>query len=559
VTLQESVPSPSTSQAALAATLFDEWVRAGLRDVVVCPGSRSTPLSLAAARSARLRVHVRLDERGAGFFAIGRALASATPVVVVVTSGTAAAELHAAVAEADLARVPLIVATADRPPELHGVGAAQTIDQRHLYGSMVRRFEEPGVARVEAAGTWRPLAARLWNAARGLDATPGPVHVNLAFVEPLVADSAPLSAGRADGAAWHDVASAIVGPADLDVRGRRVMAVVGAGVDESTIAACVALEWVVIGDATARGALPYADPLLRDERVAADLAPEVVVRLGGLPASRVLGERLRSWGAPIIALRGSGPVADPDGVVGRSLDGRPDPSDPRQRGDGTFAASWRERSARVEEWLEKEDASAISLSEPAVARTVVSASGRHDVALVVGSSMPVRDVEWWAPARVAPTFSNRGANGIDGVVSTALGVAAGARSIALVGDLTMLHDLSGLADGVDGPGTCVLVVVDNRGGGIFSFLPQAQVLDPDEFERLFATPRGHDLVALSRAMGHRASRVVSRDELGAAIDQGLATPGVTVVVADVADRAQNVRRHDELIEGVRALWRSDRT
>ena len=135
-----------------------EWARCGLPDVVVCPGSRSTPLSLAAAARPG-SLHVRLDERSAGFFALGRALATSRPVVIVVTSGTAAAELHAAVAEADLAGVPLVVVTADRPPELHGVGAAQTIDQRHLYGPMVRRFEEPGVARDEARSTWRPLAA----------------------------------------------------------------------------------------------------------------------------------------------------------------------------------------------------------------------------------------------------------------------------------------------------------------------------------------------------------------------------------------------------------------
>ena len=203
--MQESVPSPSVAQSTLAATLFDEWVRAGLTDVVLCPGSRSTPLSLAAARAPGVAVHVRLDERSAGFFALGRALATARPVVIVVTSGTAAAELHAAVAEADLARVPLIVVTADRPPELHGVGAAQTIDQRHLYGAMARRFEEPGVARAEASATWRPLASRLWNCAAGATGPAGPVHLNLAFVEPLIAAPGELPAPRANGAPWNRV------------------------------------------------------------------------------------------------------------------------------------------------------------------------------------------------------------------------------------------------------------------------------------------------------------------------------------------------------------------
>ncbi|MDE3064212.1 MAG: 2-succinyl-5-enolpyruvyl-6-hydroxy-3-cyclohexene-1-carboxylic-acid synthase [Acidobacteriota bacterium] len=552
--MQESVPS--ATQSAMAVTLFDEWVRAGLADVVVCPGSRSTPLSLAASRCAGLRVHVRLDERSAGFFAIGRALASARPVVVVVTSGTAAAELHAAVAEADLARVPLLVATADRPPELHGVGAAQTIDQRHLYGSMVRRFEEPGVARPEARATWRPMAARLWAAATGLDAPPGPVHVNLAFVEPLVAEPSELVAGRPDGAAWMVATRAPRRACDLDVAGRRVMAVVGAGAEAQVVADCATLDWVVVGDATARGALAHADPLLRDDARAAQLAPDLVVRLGGLPASRVVAERLRAWGAPVIALRGAGPVADPDGVVARSLDGVPDPSDARQRGDGAYAAAWRDLSAAAAQVVAEVEEREVGLSEVTVARAAVASSARHAVPLVVGSSMPVRDVEWWAPARVAPTYANRGANGIDGVVSTALGVGAGARSLGLVGDLTLLHDVSGLVEGLGGAGTCVLVVVDNGGGGIFSFLPQAQALGADEFERLFATPRGHDLVAVARGFGHAATRASTRDELAAAIDAGLGAPGVTVVVAGVVSRSENVRRHDELVEAIGRLERS---
>ena len=138
--MQESVPSPSDVQATFAATLFDEWIRSGLRDVVVCPGSRSTPLALACAQRDELTLHVRLDERSAAFFGIGRALATSLPVAIVVTSGTAAAELHAAICEADQANVPLLVLTADRPPELHGVGAPQTIDQRHLFGKTVRRY-----------------------------------------------------------------------------------------------------------------------------------------------------------------------------------------------------------------------------------------------------------------------------------------------------------------------------------------------------------------------------------------------------------------------------------
>ncbi len=549
-----SVLSPAGAQSTLAVTLLDEWARAGLRDVVVCPGSRSAPVALAAARQGGVRTHVRLDERGAGFYAIGLALASGRPVALVVTSGTAAAELHAAVAEADLARVPLIVVTADRPPELRGVGAPQTIEQRSLYGAMVRRAEDPGVARAEAAASWRPLAARLWIAAAGGDGAPGPVHLNLALVEPLVEPAGDPPPGRADAAPWRTVVAAPSRAATLDVAGRRVLAVVGAGVDAGTITVATALGWAVVGDATARGSLPYADALLRDAEFAALARPDLVVRAGGLPASRALGERLREWGSEVVALDAWGPVADPDGVVARTVAGAPDPACAAHRGDPAYGEWWARAARAVGDALAGLDD---TLTEPALARDVVAASARSGAALVVGSSMPVRDVEWWAPAREAPTFANRGANGIDGVVSTTLGVAAATGSaLGLVGDLTFLHDASSLAEPVEG--SAVVVVADNAGGGIFSFLPQATLLGPEEFEALFATPRGKDLVAVARGFGHAAARVATRSELAAALADGVGAPGLSVVVASVPDRAANVEVHGALVDAAAAAWRARR-
>jgi 2-succinyl-5-enolpyruvyl-6-hydroxy-3-cyclohexene-1-carboxylate synthase len=332
-----------------------------------------------------------------------------------------------------------------------------------------------------------------------------------------------------------------------------VLAVVGAGVGAEVVAACDALDWAVVGDATGQGTLAYADPLLRDDEWATRARPDLVVRLGGMPASRVLAERLGSWSAPVVAMRGAGPVADPDGVVCCTVDGLPDAAATELAGDSAYARMWRDCSARVGEWLEQVDSSGGDLDEPMVARAVVAACTRYGAPLVVGSSMPVRDVEWWAPPRRTPTYANRGANGIDGVVSTALGVACGSRAIGLVGDLTMLHDVSGLVDGL-GPagGTCVLVVVDNDGGAIFSFLPQAATLAHTEFERLFATPRGHDLAAVARGFAHAAVTVSTREELRASIDAGLASPGLTVVVARVVSREENVRRHDALVNGVKS-------
>jgi 2-succinyl-5-enolpyruvyl-6-hydroxy-3-cyclohexene-1-carboxylate synthase len=535
-------------QATFAATLFDEWIRSGLREVVVGPGSRSTPLALAAAERGELTLHVRIDERSAAFFALGRALATTRPVAIVVTSGTAAAELHAAVCEADQANVPLLVLTADRPPELHGVGAPQTIDQRELYGPAVRLYEEPGVARADAAWSWRALASRVWFAASGATGSPGPVHLNAAFVEPLLGATLDLPPGRVNGAAWRTNDETASPAATLDVNGARVICVVGAGVNEGIIATCRDLDWVVFGDATARGTLAYFDPLLRDDDFAAAQRPDLVVRMGGIPASKVLAERLREWDTPVVALLGSGAVADPDGLVSRWLEGVPLRDVASMRADSSYATTWFAASNSVGEYLRSLESDHDELNEPMVARSVVELSGENNASLIVGSSMPVRDVEWWAGARRSPTYANRGANGIDGVVSTVLGVCAGAKGIGLLGDLTMLHDVSGFVDGLGAAqGTCVLVVNDNGGGGIFSFLPQAQALGPERFEQLFGTPRHHDLEGVARAFGHRACSVRTRSELRSAVQQALTEPGVSVVVAKVPSRERNVEIHDDLV------------
>ncbi len=542
-------------QATYAATLFDEWIRNGLRDVVVCPGSRSTPLALASAARSELRVHVRIDERSAGFFALGRALATHVPVAIVVTSGTAAAELHACVAEASQAFVPLLVLTADRPPELHGVGAPQTIDQHKLFGEMVRRFADPGVADAENAATWRELAGQLWfSATDGSTNTPnaGPVHLNAAFVEPLVASPLALPEPRPSHAPPGD---------DVDSRAEledlRVLCVAGHGVSARMVEDCLSLNWAVVGDATALGTVAYFDALLRDEHFASEVRPDVIVRLGGLPASRVLQERLREWAVRTIGFDGAGFVSDPDRLVTQRLAGVPNPRH-EPKADGEYLRLWSEASTHVGEWLAKRDDDDV-LHEVSVARCVVDVSTRRDVALVIGSSMPVRDVEWWTPPRTSPTFANRGVNGIDGVVSTALGVASGSSSIGLVGDITMLHDVSALVDGLgDAGGTCALVVADNHGGGIFSFLAQRTSIDVARFEQLFGTPREHDLVAVARAFGHRAQRVTTVSSLRAALDEALGRAGLTVLVAEVPSRDENVRLHEawndevkRILEGVR--------
>jgi 2-succinyl-5-enolpyruvyl-6-hydroxy-3-cyclohexene-1-carboxylate synthase len=361
----------------------------------------------------------------------------------------------------------------------------------------------------------------------------------VSFVEPLLSDTLDLPPRIAP--IIREDAPPLVG--SLDLRGMAVLCVVGRGVSRDTIAQCRARNWVVLGDATANGTLPYFDSLLRSPEFVGRVKPDVVVRLGGLPASKVLGERLRAWGSRTVAFEGAGFVADPDRMIGESIVGLP-PHGDALVGAESYVVTWRNASKEVERWLEDGDVDG-ELNEPAVARVVVRASNESGAALVVGSSMPVRDVEWWAPARERATFANRGVNGIDGVVSTVLGVAAGSKAIGLVGDLTMLHDVSALVDGLGSAGgACVLVVADNRGGGIFSFLPQASRVEHARFEQLFGTPRLHDLQVVAQAFGHYATSVETIDELRAAVEKGLAGEGLSVVVAKVPSREDNVRLHD---------------
>ena len=331
-----SVPV-STIQATFCATLVDEWVRAGLLDVVICPGSRSTPLAVAFANRSELRCHVRIDERSAAFFAIGRALVTRRPVAVLVTSGTAAAELHAAVAEADLSRVPLLLLTADRPPELRGVGAPQTIEQTALFGPMVRLFLEPGVPRDDARGFWRPMASQLWRAARGFDDRPaGPVHANLSFIEPLLGDVEAVPEGRPDNDPWVFAPVIPALRSAFEVNDARVLCVVGAGVSAAVVQELWSLQWAIIGDATVPHTLPYADPLLRDDQRAATLRPDIVVRLGGMPASKVLAQRLREWSPRVVGFTGAGFLSNPDGIIGDRLPGLPDVRATQMRGSMDF-------------------------------------------------------------------------------------------------------------------------------------------------------------------------------------------------------------------------------
>jgi 2-succinyl-5-enolpyruvyl-6-hydroxy-3-cyclohexene-1-carboxylate synthase len=534
-------PPASTTQAAFCATLVDEWVRAGVRHAVVAPGSRSTPLALALADRPELALHVVLDERSAAFCALGIGKATGLPAVVLCTSGTAATHFHAAVVEAGLTRVPMLVCTADRPPELHGVGAPQTIDQQRLFGPAVRWFTDPGVADEAARWSWRSLAARSVLEARA----GGPVHLNLPFREPLVAEPGELPTARDGSRPWHDERRSLPAGGLACSKSTGVI-VAGSGAAAGAAIDVLACGWPVLADPLSRlrrpGAICAGDALARCGAWLQGHRPEAVIHLGRPPASKALNPWLggldaehvlvdpgRRWSDPE---RQATEVVDALAGVGRAPDG--------------WLAGWQEAERRAQAAFDRVLADHSEPTEPGLARALTAClpDGSH---LVVSSSMPVRDVEaYMAPRHGLSVWSNRGANGIDGVTSTALGVAIGRRpepTWALLGDLAFLHDGSGLtglaARGVD----LTLVVVDNHGGGIFSFLPQASLLAPDRFEQLLGTPQDADLLALAQAHGIPGVEVDRMADLESAV---LGGPGGVRLVLVRTDRAANVTVHADL-------------
>ena len=478
-----------------------------------------------------------LDERSAGFVGLGLGLALGRPAVVVTTSGTAAAELHASVVEAHQAAVPLLVCTADRPPELQQVGAPQTIDQNRLYGSAVRFFADPGPPDASRAADWRSLASRVVLETFG--PRPGPVQLNLQFREPLVGRPGPLPAGRPDGAPWHrrpgvtrGLTPDLVAELARQWSARRGVFVAGRGVGDPAALEALAdrLGWPILAEPRSgcgsghRNVVARADGFLREPTVAGALAPEVVVGVGEPPASKVLNQWLAGVDGDHVLVEPTGRVLDPDRRVGLFLEvgvaalrdglipagdgarlrpGRPPaPDSAPQPAPAAWLEAWRAADGAAEAALDRALGEEPGATEPATARALLRAAGAGD-AVVASSSMPVRDLEWYGPRRAdVRVLANRGANGIDGVVSTALGVAlAGSPTWLLVGDLALLHDAGGLLGCRDRPVRLRLVVADNAGGGIFSFLPQAHELPAAAFERYFGTPQAVDVRGLLAVHG----------------------------------------------------------
>ena len=567
-----------------------ELPRVGVRHAVVCPGSRSTPLAMAFAAQPDIRVWMQIDERSAAFFALGLAKQTQAPVALLCTSGTAAANFFPAIVEANLSHVPLIVMTADRPPELRDNGAPQTIDQIHLYGSHVKWFSEVALpdATPAAMRYIRTLASRAAATARALPI--GPVHLNFPLREPLVPDHAPAQSEHPAPAATMTPAAiaapdlsvtttplgALSATTRVDIAGRfarttRGVIIVGPN-DHTDLAAPVialahTLQYPILADPLSglRG-LAVDDPLvcasydafLRDPAFVASHAPQIIVRFGAMPVAKPVLQYIQHYAdCPLYVIDGSGGWNEPTQLATAMI--QTDPArfcvdllatlaTTDELGHSTWCDSWSTVEQTTRTTLSRGIA---AFTEPFEGRvfTELATLLPPGSTLFVGNSMPVRDLDtffWHAPG--VHIFANRGANGIDGVTSTALGVSAAhhqSRTVLVIGDLSFYHDLNGLLAAKLYDLDLTIVLIDNDGGGIFSFLPQADF--PQYFEQLFGTPTGLDFAPVVGMYGGTFTHAANWEQFRDAVTQGMDAGGLHVVQV-TTERTSNVALH-------RQLWR----
>jgi 2-succinyl-5-enolpyruvyl-6-hydroxy-3-cyclohexene-1-carboxylate synthase len=579
---------PTNANTALASVFVEELARCGLRQAVLSPGSRSTPLALALWRQSEIEVSVIVDERSAAFFALGAAQASGAPVAMLCTSGTAAANFHPALCEADHSAVPLIALTADRPPELRGIGAGQAIDQLKLYGESVRWFCEVGTHAADDDGLlhYRSTACRAFAAARG-EPRPGPVHLNVPWREPLaplpvdgaVTATDPLALAGRDGRPLTAVTPIDLEPSEflLDEVAKHIaeaeigVIVAGRQLDpelrEPLAHLAAAAGYPILAEPTSQlrcgphdrsHVVSAYDLLLRDERFRAAASPDLVLRFGDLPTSKPLRSWLAESGADEIVVDPLGDWNEPSRRAAALL--RADPTE--------LAAGW---AARLGEdrpppamWLEADEAARAAIaaelaamdapSEPSL-QLALGAAHRDGDLVYTASSMPIRDQESFLPPGPGDvTFlCNRGANGIDGLISSGIGAAhaTGRPTTIVTGDLGLLHDIGGLAALREVETPVRIVVIDNDGGGIFHFLPQEEAMPDDEFEALLGTPRGVSAAHAAALFGLPHRELSSLDQLPEALAAGT---GLIEVKTDRAANADLHRRIAGRIASAVELW-----
>jgi 2-succinyl-5-enolpyruvyl-6-hydroxy-3-cyclohexene-1-carboxylate synthase len=568
----------TNANTALASAFTEELARGGVRQAVISPGSRSTPLAVALWRQPEIEVNVIVDERSAAFFALGAAQATGAPVAVLCTSGTAAANYHPAICEADESALPLIALTADRPPELRGIGAGQTIDQLKLYGSSVRWFCEVGTHEAGDEGLlhYRSVACRALAAARG-EPRPGPVHLNLPWREPLapvpvegtVSATDPLALEGRDVRPLTAVTAIDMEPSAflLDEVASHIaeanngVIVAGRQTDPELREPLAHLARVagmpILAEPTSqlrcgphdRSHIVTAyDHLLRDEAFRESVRPQLALRFGEMPTSKPLRSWLAESGADQIVVDPRCGWNEPTRRAAALLR-----ADPTELAAGWAARLGEEEPQAPERWLEAERAARAALaaelegmdelSEPAL-HLALGRTHRDGDLIYTASSMPIRDQEAFLLSTKADALflCNRGANGIDGLISSGIGAAhASGRPTTIVsGDLGLLHDIGGLAALRDVSTPVRIVVIDNDGGGIFGFLPQQETLSSDEFEALLGTPRGVSVEKVAGLFDLPHYRLESLDDLSAALAAG------TGLIEVKADRQANLELHRRL-------------
>ena len=556
--------TPSEALDAAVGTFVSGLAGAGIRYVSACPGSRSTPLAIKLAQEPRIKLWMHLDERSAAYFALGLARALREPVALLATSGTAAANFFPAVIEANLDRVPLVVLTADRPHELRDNGAAQTMDQLRLYGAHARWFfdlPEPDGSKPQL----HLLASIASRAVATSSGEPrGPVHLNWPFRDPLV--PSPSSIAVASPIAVHNprLAPSPGTAAHLSQvmrESRHGVIVVGPQDDPSLPRAVVQLAARVGYPVFADGLSgvrcgPHDRTLVIDTydaflRSARPSAPDVVLRFGAIPTSKPLQQFIEQ--SPRQLVIDPGGWREPSSLAAEVL--HVDPvllceSQAEIPHDDDWAARWVRLNARARDTVADHLSQLDELFEGKVFPLLASALSDGDT-IFAGNSMPVRDLDTFLPvsSRSIRTLSNRGANGIDGVVSSALGASAAGRGkvVLVIGDVSFYHDLNGLLASRNHGLDLLVVLLNNDGGGIFSFLPQAEQV-PDQFELLFGTPHGLDFRPFVEGYGGHFCRVRDWSEFSAAVTHALGERGLHVVEVPT-ERAHNVTQH-------RAVWRA---
>ena len=554
---------------AACAAFGAELAAQGVQHCVISPGSRSTPLALTLARTPELRNWIRLDERSAAFFALGLAKSSGRPVALVCTSGTAAANYLPAIIEAHWSETPLIVVTANRPPELRGWGAGQTIDQTNIYGSNVRWFAELPIASESSPGWFQRTAARAVQTSTGLH--PGPVHLDWPFREPLEP--------RGDASWTHPLKPLTIATPTLTLKSDAVARL--AASFESTPRGVVVAGPMAAGDRWKHAVQDFckktgfpllAEPLsqlrvkaddvavinhhdhLLGSTWAHDTVPEIVVRLGGPPTCKPLRLWMENHRAPMIMFDPSSSWTDPSFTITEMISAGPEglqaisdviaPSMCEPDWGRRWTSADREAGAVIDEILDSE-----ALLQPAIARELGRTLPGEQL-LYVSNSMPVRDVDSFFESRSddLAIHGNRGASGIDGMISSAAGAAASGRpTTLLIGDLAFQHDLGGLVAAASDEVTLTVIVIENQGGAIFDYLPISELVDADLFNMLFRTPQGLDIAEVVEALGVEHIQVSDLRALGSCLEEHDGLRIISIRVDPDLDRDQH-RRIRQAIE-----------